>query len=192
MTFPRATEFAHLLVSRHLRPGDRAVDATVGNGHDTLFLAETVGTGGRVDGFEIQPDAIRAARARLQEYPQVILHQAGHETMAERLSPGRSAVMFNLGYFPSGDKGIITRAETTLPALDAALALLVEGGLLTVVVYPGHPGGEEEARAVDAWFARFESGPHRTLRCGPATVSPGAAASPYLLALEKRETTVVS
>ncbi len=186
MAFPRATEFAHLLVSRHLRPGDHVVDATVGNGHDTRFLAETVGTGGRVDGFEIQPDAIRAARVRLGEHPQVVLHEAGHETMADRVAPGVAAVMFNLGYFPSGDKRIITRAATTLPALDAALALLADGGLLTVVVYPGHPGGEEEARAVDAWFARFDSGPHRTLRCGPSTASPETA-SPYLLALEKRE-----
>lgn len=186
MAFPRATEFAHLLVSRHLRPGDHVVDATVGNGHDTRFLAEAVGTSGRVDGFEIQPDAIRAARERLREYPQVILHQVGHETMADRVTPGRAAVMFNLGYFPSGDKRIITRAETTLPALDAALALLRDGGLLTVVVYPGHPGGEEEARAVDTWFAQLDSRPHRTLRCGPATASPGAAA-PYLLALEKRK-----
>ena len=124
MAFPRATEFAHLLISRKLRRGDHAVDATVGNGYDTQFLAERVGANGRVDGFEIQRDAIDSARLRLGDLGQVVLHEAGHETMADRLPPGLSVVMFNLGYFPSGDKTIITRAATTLPALDAALALL--------------------------------------------------------------------
>ena len=37
----------HDLVRRVLRPGDVAVDATVGNGQDTLFLAECVGPTGR-------------------------------------------------------------------------------------------------------------------------------------------------
>jgi hypothetical protein len=43
---------------------------------------------------------------------------------------------------------VITRGHTTLPALRQALELLSPGGLLTMVLYRGHPGGNEEAGAV--------------------------------------------
>ncbi|MCB1093584.1 MAG: methyltransferase domain-containing protein, partial [Verrucomicrobiae bacterium] len=64
---PRATEMAHRLLAERLRPGDLAIDATVGNGHDTVFLAEAVGQAGQVIGFDIQPIAIEATRHRLSE-----------------------------------------------------------------------------------------------------------------------------
>lgn len=50
-------------------------------------------------------------------------------------------VAFNLGYLPGGDKTIITKPETTLPALEAAKGILMPGGLISLVVYVGHPGG---------------------------------------------------
>lgn len=50
-------------------------------------------------------------------------------------------IAFNLGYLPGGDKGMITRSETTLLALEAAKRILMPGGLISLVVYVGHPGG---------------------------------------------------
>jgi predicted methyltransferase len=145
-------------VAEALRPGDRAVDATAGNGHDTAFLAEAVGTAGGVWAFDVQPQALDATRRRLEANgvaDRVTLVQRGHERMREALPPeaveGVRAVMFNLGYLPGSDKTCTTEPETTLPALDAAAALLAEGGVLTVVCYPGHPGGAEETAAVRRW-----------------------------------------
>ena len=60
--------------------------------------------------------------------------------------------MFNLGYLPGGEKEIITRPATTLPALAQSLEILTPGGVLTVVCYRGHPGGREEYEAVLAWL----------------------------------------
>ena len=149
---PRATELAHLLLSRSIRPGDCVVDATVGNGHDTLFLAQCVGASGCVIGFDVQETAIEAAARRLGDHPQVTLICKSHEHLSVSLpddARGRlAAVMFNLGYLPGAEKTITTRAETTLAALEQALAEIKAGGVVTLIVYPGHPGGAEEADAV--------------------------------------------
>ena len=148
------TDLAHLIVGALVQPGDWVVDATVGNGHDTAFLAACVGPSGRVFGFDIQAQAITAARQRLGAETAVTLHQIGHELMAEilpREAHGRiGAVMFNLGYLPGGDKAIITTTDTTLTALVIALNLLRVGGVVTVLLYPGHAGGGDEAAAVRA------------------------------------------
>jgi hypothetical protein len=182
MPLPRVTEIAHLLVQRCLGPGGRAIDATVGNGHDALFLAHLVGPEGRIDGFDLQVDAIEKTRGKTSHLPQVHLHPVGHERIAEHVTVPVEAVMFNLGYLPSGDKSIITHAATTLPALESAKALLVEGGILTVVVYPGHAGGGEEAKAVSRWFRDLSGDPFRVVHYGPVEASASCIESPYLLA----------
>lgn len=181
----RITDLAHQFVSAALRPGDCAVDATAGNGHDALFLAEIVGQHGLVHAFDIQEEALRATKRRIGERPQVRLHLRCHSEMARILGDERpSAAMFNLGYLPSGDKSRITRPETTLAALDSALELLRTAGVLTVAAYPAHPGGAEETEAVRAWCAalpspQFRATRHETLN---REVPP-----PVLFAVEKRE-----
>lgn len=149
---------AHALLATVLRPGDIAIDATVGNGHDTLFLARLVGATGKVYGFDIQQQALDNAFHRLAEEgaaQQVSLYHAGHETMGfmvPEMSHGKvRAVMFNLGYLPGSDKQRTTRAPTTLTALQIALSLLAPGGVISLLAYTGHPGGREEAEEVKAW-----------------------------------------
>jgi SAM-dependent methyltransferase len=182
MPLPRVTELAHLLVQRCLKPGGRAVDATVGNGHDTLFLARLVGPGGRVEGFDLQTEAIGKTRIKTAGQPQVHLHVLGHERMGELVEGPVDAVMFNLGYLPSGDKSVITRTSSTLPALETAAKLLGGGGILTVVVYPGHEGGAEEAEAVSRWFQTLRRDYYRVVHFGPPGTSQAEGESPYLLA----------
>jgi ubiquinone/menaquinone biosynthesis C-methylase UbiE len=156
MTAPeRPTALAHHEVAAVLRPGDLAIDATAGNGHDTLFLAQRVGEAGRVIAFDVQAAAIAAASARIAAEGlsgRVDFITGSHEEMAGHAAPGTVAVvMFNLGYFPGGDHAVITRTTATLAALEAAVSVLKPGGILTVVCYPGHPGGAEESAAVEAW-----------------------------------------
>jgi 16S rRNA C1402 N4-methylase RsmH len=156
---PSLTELAHLAIAARLRPGARAIDATVGNGHDILFLAEHVGPSGRVYGFDVQPAAIAATRTRLrraglEQRSRLLL--AGHERMLPLLPKtlqGRiMAITFNLGYLPRSDKRVRTRSATTLAALQQALSLLADDGLLSVIAYRGHAGGEEETAAVERWL----------------------------------------
>ncbi len=146
--------FARKLVTGALKHGDLAVDATCGNGHDTLFLAGLVGQAGRVLAFDIQEEAIVRTRERLSAAgvdSRVTLIRHCHAGLAEHLDSPVGAVMFNLGYLPGGDHSTVTGAETTLPALRAALAALNRGGVITLIVYTGHPGGKEEYEALVAY-----------------------------------------
>jgi len=151
----RPTVRAHREAAAVLREGDLAIDATAGNGHDTVFLASKVGISGRVLAFDIQPEAIASARARVEAAgfgERVIFHEASHATMGAHAEPSSvSAILFNLGYLPGGDRTVITTSGETLAALDAAAGLLLPGGILSVVCYPGHPGGDAESEAVIEW-----------------------------------------
>ncbi len=157
------TEWAWVGVARVLEEGDLAVDGTVGNGVDTLFLAECVGATGTVVGFDLQEEAIRIARGRLEAAgvaERCRLFRESHAGLRERMEaefPGRraKAIMFNLGYLPGGDKTVTTRVESTLAALEGALGVLAPGGLMSVVLYPGHAEGKREAEAVLAWAERL-------------------------------------
>ncbi|CAN5859201.1 class I SAM-dependent methyltransferase [soil metagenome] len=194
MRLPPVLSFAHELVGRALAEGDVAVDATVGNGHDTLLLARLVGPSGLVFGLDIQAAALASTRIRLFEAgldDRVRLFLASHDEMSDRLGPevvGRrvGVVMFNLGYLPGsgGDRSRITRPETTLPALEVALGLLAPGGLLTVVLYPGHPGGRIESEAVSVWAETRAPSRANVLRY--EFLNPEAP-SPILLAMVSRE-----
>ena len=183
--FKSAVALSHFLLAQRIRPGDRVADLTCGNGHDTLFLAELVGEHGKVWAFDLQDRAIEATRARLSaagRLDRVELIAAGHERIGEFVSSPLSAAICNLGYLPGGDKELVTRPATTLAALTGTLALLSPGGLLCVCVYPGHPGGDEEARAVDHWLANLPASSCHTWNCRQPNRSN---ASPYVLILEK-------
>lgn len=149
-------DYAKELIANVLAEGDVAIDATVGNGYDTLFLAQAVGGTGTVYGFDVQEMALDVTRLRLQQaelLERVSLLHVGHERMGEfvREVGEVKAVMFNLGYLPRSDKTIITSPKTTLPALETAFSLLAPGGLISIVIYSAHEGGEEESDAVLSW-----------------------------------------
>ena len=177
------SDLAKERVAEVIVSGDRAVDATMGNGWDTLFLAEMVGEEGRVFGFDVQEAALVSTRKKLVKaelLERCELFERGHEEMAKVVPDGVGAVMFNLGYLPYADKEITTRRETTSRALAAAAMLLRAGGILTVICYRGHPGGQEEAAAVLAWAAEQED----FSRDGPEELPEGV--KPFLLSLKKK------
>ncbi len=153
---PQPTVFAQSHVKRTLQPGEIAIDATAGNGHDTQFLAACVSETGRVYAFDIQPDALEQTAIRTANATHVVLLLRDHAEMLEAIpvaEHGRvGAVMFNLGYRPGGDKTITTQARSTQTAVRCALELLRPGGVITVVVYPGHRAGAEEFAVVEAFF----------------------------------------
>ncbi|NLM51870.1 MAG: methyltransferase domain-containing protein [Firmicutes bacterium] len=143
--------FAKELVKEVLSPGGIAVDATCGNGYDTLFLAELVGAQGTVFAFDIQPEAISATQKKLEAAhlsERVKLLQTSHAHESFWPPAPVQAVMFNLGYLPGGNHEVITKPESTVAALQIATTRLQPGGIITLVVYTGHAGGQEEYEAV--------------------------------------------
>ena len=158
-----------------IQAGDAVIDATLGNGHDTVMLAELVGESGHVTGFDIQPDAVARTSALLEEkglLGRCTLYAEGHEHLAERVQGPVKAAVFNLGWLPGGDKSITTHWETTQTAIQAALSLLVKGGVCTVCAYPGHAAGAQERQALMDWLStlrpqEFNVLHHRFLNAGP-------------------------
>lgn len=147
--------YAKCVLLEVLEHGSIAIDATVGNGYDTVFLAQQVGQDGRVFGFDVQKEAIDQTREKLNEEclpNNWKLFHKGHENMLEVIPEkyhGKiSVVVFNLGFLPGSDKSIVTKADTTLKALDSSLKMLAVGGIICIAIYAGHPGGEEEDIAV--------------------------------------------
>ncbi|HEY8097294.1 MAG TPA: class I SAM-dependent methyltransferase [Methylobacter sp.] len=155
---------AHDLIRDILRPGDIAIDATVGNGHDTLFLAERVGPSGHVYGFDIQQAAIDSTgeKFRQAQIPDCLtLIRASHADMSDKIPANLhgkiKAIMFNLGYLPGGDKSIITLTDSTLTALTVAARILAVNGIITLLAYPGHQGGDQETDQVKNWCGQLDA-----------------------------------
>lgn len=184
--FVKVTEYAHHLVRDRVQPGDTVIDATAGNGHDTMFLAKLVGEQGNVYGFDIQRDAIERTAQLLKEHhqdKQVQLIQAGHQEMHRYVTQPASAVMFNLGYLPKGDKTITTVGETTIQAIQSSLDILRPGGIITVAVYWGHEQGKEEKRQVEQFLQQLKQNRFLVLKYEYINQKNFA---PFLFAIEKK------
>ena len=142
----RPLDMAHDFLAQVITQEDIVVDATMGNGHDTLFLAKLAK---QVYAFDIQEQALEKTSQRLQEAgltnAELILQ--GHETVDQFVREVKAAI-FNLGYLPSADKSIITQPQTTIEALDKLCQLLVKGGRIAIMIYYGHEGGDIERDAV--------------------------------------------
>lgn len=148
-------ELAQQKAQQHIRQGATVIDATAGNGHDTLMLAKAVGEQGKVFAFDIQHAALTETAKRLTNsglIERVKLIEASHADMVKLIPEEQhsniSLVMFNLGYLPGSDKNIITDGNSTLTALDAASTLLSDDGAMSVIAYPGHSGGDSECDLV--------------------------------------------
>lgn len=176
---PRPTALAQEILKPLIRPGDLVIDATAGNGHDTVFLAECVGPEGKVLAFDVQKAALDSARSRVGDISWVELFHKSHGAMDEHAATGSVAViMFNLGYLPGENHALTTETAETLAALEVAARLLQPGGVLSVICYPGHPSGAAEAVAVEAWMAALTATGWRVARYGAIGTK---RAAPFLL-----------
>ncbi|MCI5052916.1 MAG: methyltransferase domain-containing protein [Simkaniaceae bacterium] len=137
---------AHEFWSSHVKPGDHIIDATCGNGHDALFLANL--SPGSLHLFDIQPEALAATHHRLFHLKDLNAHYylASHENFPEL--PPISLIVYNLGYLPTANKAITTCTSSTLRSIKSALTLLKPGGMITITCYPGHLEGEDESNAL--------------------------------------------
>ncbi|CAI9784024.1 unnamed protein product [Fraxinus pennsylvanica] len=162
----KATEVAHSVWKNVIRKGDVLVDATCGNGYDTLAMLRLVADAtrkGRVYAMDLQKVALENTYSLLDrsvdsdERELVELYAICHTKMEEIVPSGASVrlVAFNLGYLPGGDKKIITQSETTVNALKAAKRILAPGGLISIVVYVGHAGGRDEFEKVQAFASEL-------------------------------------
>lgn len=185
--FSNLSLFSHYLLQNVLKPGDYAIDATAGNGNDTLFLAKTVTESGKVFAFDIQEKALKITEDLLKANninPGVQLINCGHENMDKKINNKVKAVMFNLGYLPGGDHLVITQPETTLAGIRHGLNLLAQGGIITITIYCGHQGAKEEKEAVEQLLEGLDSKKWDVLKWSFLNKSTSA---PFIAVIHRRE-----
>lgn len=178
-------QLSHLILRQFLHDGDFAVDATCGNGNDTLLLAELVGSNGKVIAFDIQQEAISRTTDNLAAaglLDRVTLILAGHQTIRNKISEPLQAVVFNLGYLPGGEHSICTKPETTIAALEQSIELLAPGGIIALTIYPGHDDGKPEQQQIEIWLSRLKPQVFHIWRMQQVNVKPGA---PFFVMLQK-------
>ncbi|ASN07335.1 16S rRNA (cytosine(1402)-N(4))-methyltransferase [Virgibacillus necropolis] len=182
-------QFSHHLIEEAVNKGETVIDATCGNGHDTVFLSKVVGEGGHVYGFDIQEQAILNTRELLasQKIKNATIIKDSHSNAIHHLSVDQltslGGAIFNLGYLPGSDKGIVTKSETTILAIEGILTHLKENGVVVLVVYHGHEGGELEKRNIMEYVHQLDQKLHSVLYYGFINQKN---TPPFIIAIEKR------
>lgn len=162
----KVTEVNKVFIDKIVNPGDTVIDATMGNGYDTLYLAKLVGNAGKVYAFDVQEEALKSTKKKverdnLQCYVELILD--GHENIDKYVKEEVSCVLFNLGYLPRAKHNIITKPETTLQALEKSLNLLKPNGVISVAIYTGHEGGMDEKNEVCQYLNNLDQNYYNVL-----------------------------
>ncbi|SHN78407.1 class I SAM-dependent methyltransferase [Desulfitobacterium chlororespirans] len=179
--------FLRTMLRASIQAGDIALDLTAGRGRDTLFLAQLVGAEGRVHAFDVQEVALQETQRLLKEQQmaeRVCLYHWDHGRLLEKVQDPVQAAMFNLGYLPGHSQKITTQAASTLAALEAVLQLLRQGGVIALTVYRGHPGGLEEAAAVEEFLSCLPRRKYSVLRGEYINQLPNA---PYWILVQKNK-----
>ena len=142
----RPLEMAHRFLNEVITKEDVVVDATMGNGHDTAFLAKRAG---QVYAFDIREQALVNTREKLDQLglQNVQLILDGHQHVDHYVKNLKAAI-FNLGYLPAADKSVITLPATTIEAMEKICTRLEKGGRIAIMIYYGHAGGDLERDAV--------------------------------------------
>ena len=151
-----STSMAKYICDNYVNENSIVIDATCGNGNDTLYFAKKCK---RVYGFDIQSEALVNTSKLLDKegVDNVTLICDSFVNMAEYIKEESDLIIFNLGYLPGGDKNVTTKSDETLKALDCSLNLLKCGGVLCVVVYWGHPEGKKEKEAVMQFCSNLDN-----------------------------------
>ena len=163
-----AVKFVQDFLASRLPEPKLLVDATCGNGGDTAFLCRLAGKGGRVLGFDIQPEAIASTEKNLAAKGlSAELHCDSHANLLQYVTPGTAdAVMFNFGWLPGADHNVFSHASSSIPALEAALDALRPGGVLSAILYSGRVIGSDEKTEILNWMRALPLSRCTVLVCG--------------------------
>jgi len=187
MSLKGIINYSHYLIENCVDKGETVIDATCGNGHDTLFLSKLVDDDGHVFAFDIQKQAIETTRHLLEQQNRtnvtLILDNHANIDQYIQVDDEISAAIFNLGYLPRSDKTVITEGETTIAALEEILVRLKQKGIIVLVVYHGHDGGEEEKETILKYVVRLDQKKYNVLKYGFINQRNNP---PFIIAIEKK------
>lgn len=171
--FQSHLDLAHSYWKMLIKSGDIVIDATCGNGHDSVILAELAlnTEEGAIHAFDIQAQALESTRQKIESHfpkekaERIFYHQTCHSQLSQAIPQEHKAiklVVYNLGYLPGGDKSKTTLLDTTLKSIEEAQKLIVPGGAISITCYPGHEEGKIEEEALLQLIAKL---PPHTWSC---------------------------
>ncbi len=162
------TKWCARFIEEQVKPGDICIDATMGNGNDTLLLSRLCGEAGHVLAFDIQETALENTKKRLLAANAPLnytLYLESHARLSAYAQPDSvSCAVFNFGYLPGGDHTKATQSATSIEAMKQALTLLKKGGLLSLCIYSGGDSGFAERDAVLSWLKGLDSGKYLVIK----------------------------
>lgn len=156
---------AHRYWQQFIKPGDYVIDATCGNGHDSLLLAQLALTegAGKLLACDIQQEAMDKTKHLLSQHlsPKIyqrvsFFHGCHSQFPPEIVKNSVKLIVYNLGYLPGGDKSFTTQLDTTLKSVNQAQELISDDGLISITCYPGHPEGKREEEALLEYAASLD------------------------------------
>lgn len=181
--------YSHHLLEESVSQGEIVIDATCGNGNDTLFLSKLVGKDGHVLAFDIQEQAILNTKKLMHDrdidHVSVINDSHSHieKYLPEGIGEKIGGAIFNLGYLPRSDKTIITEGNSTITAINTILDHLKINGLIVIVVYHGHEGGKSEKEMVLKHVINLDQKHFSVMRYGFINQKNNP---PFIIAIQKR------
>lgn len=152
----QVTYWCHEIILSQAPENGIYIDATMGNGNDTLLLCKMAGKTGKVYAFDIQKEALEKTeellrRHQLSERARLILDS--HEYMDQYVEEKSvDVICFNFGYLPGGSHEIATAPDTSIKAIRKALKILKSGGMLSLCIYSGKDTGFEEKEKILAYL----------------------------------------
>ncbi|MEW9079319.1 tRNA (mnm(5)s(2)U34)-methyltransferase [Terrisporobacter glycolicus] len=163
----KITEVNKIFLEKIIEKGHVVIDATMGNGYDTVYLGNLVGETGKVYAFDVQEEALTSTRKKvirdnMEDRVELILD--GHENLDKYVKEDVSCVVFNLGYLPRAKHMVITKPETTLEAIKKSLELLKANGVISIAAYIGHEGGLDEKNYICEYLDNLDQKQYNVLR----------------------------
>jgi methylase of polypeptide subunit release factors len=154
-----AVNFVKENIIKIIQEDSIVIDATIGNGYDTLFLRKHLGDQGFLYGFDIQEKALQSTKERLVKnacFNKVKLIHDSHENFRKYVDCPVDLILYNLGYLPKGDKNITTESTETLESVKEGMSLLKSGGVIIITVYPGHLPGALELEVLSNYLETID------------------------------------
>jgi hypothetical protein len=140
------------------------IDATCGNGHDSLFISQTLQPlNGKLYCFDIQQKAIENTYLLLKKnlsnknFENIFFINNSHEDFLNHIKIKVNLIIYNLGYLPNSDKSLTTMVTSTISSIKSALDMLHDKGAICITCYPGHEEGEKEEKALLSFLCTLDN-----------------------------------
>ncbi len=180
MIIDSLNKYTREMTKRYVSSKSHVIDATCGNGNDTLFLSELTSRG-KVYAFDIQEEAIENTKKRCINQDNIEYICDSHANLKTYVKDNISLVMFNLGYLPNSDSTLSTASTSTIKALESSLEVLKSNGAVLLTIYTGHDNHAEE-KNIMPFITKLDKYKYNVLKYEFINlIDP-----PYLIIIEKK------